>query len=151
MIIWGVWHIGICVCVAFYRFSALKSSNSVNFEATKMVFTKKLVRISPQMDWYIYLWPQDGKMRYVTAVLVKTGEINFFLLIPFAGPQCSVVPIFWQWWFHVFLWSLFSRCSYHINLGLLIGLMLTVVFFSGGNYRCSFGARFDDFARICAS
>ena len=46
-------------------------SNSANFWATKMVHTKKLVRISPGIDWYCHQWPQDGKMWYVTAVLVK--------------------------------------------------------------------------------
>ena len=43
-----------------------------------MVFNKKLVKISPQMDWYIYFWPQDGKMRYMTAVLVKKWWNSFF-------------------------------------------------------------------------
>ena len=52
-----------------------------------MLYTKKFVRISPEIDWYSYQWPQDGKMRYVTAVLVK---IHLFLIVPSAGPLCSV-------------------------------------------------------------
>jgi len=52
-----------------------------------MVFTKKLVRISPEIDWYSHQWPPDGKMWYVTAVLVK---IHFFLIVPSAGPLCTV-------------------------------------------------------------
>ena len=51
-----------------------------------MVFTKKLVRISPEFDWYSHQWPQDGKMWYVTAVLVK---IKFFPIVPSAGPYCN--------------------------------------------------------------
>ena len=77
---------------AYFGYQTSKCSNSANFWATKMVFTKKLVRISPEIDWYSNQWPQDGKMWYVTAVLVK---IHFFLIVPSAGPLCIV---YWPFW-----------------------------------------------------
>ena len=65
---------------------SLKYSKSANFWATNMLFTKKLVRISPEIDLYSHQWPQDGKMWYMTAVLVK---IHFFLIVPSASPLCT--------------------------------------------------------------
>ena len=71
----------------FISCQSSKCCNSANFWATKMLFTKKLVRISPEIDWYSHQWPQDGKMWYMTAVLVK---IHFFLIVPSASPLCTV-------------------------------------------------------------
>ena len=72
--------------VPYLGLQSLKCSNSVFFWATKMVFTKKLVKISPEVDWYSRQWPQGGKMWYMTADLVK---IIFFLIVPSAGPLCN--------------------------------------------------------------
>ena len=41
--------------------------NQPSFELQKFYLSK----ILPKIEWYSHQWPQDGKMRYVTAVLVK--------------------------------------------------------------------------------
>jgi len=62
-----------------------------------MVLTKKMVRISPEIDWYSNQWPQDGKMWYVTAVwgaiIKKPG--NIWDKFPYSLDPIRNFRLFW--------------------------------------------------------
>ena len=69
-----------------YALLTSNCSNFVSFWARKMLFTKKLVRKSPEFDWYSHQQPLTAKTWYMTAVFnFKKKKILF--KIPWNGEK----------------------------------------------------------------
>ena len=85
---WWFWEFD-----TFWNFPTLKSSNSVNLWATEMVFTKKIGQ-NFATNGLVHLFVTPGQQNAIyDGSFSEKLEIQFFLLIPFAGPQCTVNPL----------------------------------------------------------
>ena len=85
-----------------YALLTSNCSNFVSFWARKMLFTKKLVRNSPEFDWYSHKQPLTAKTWYTAAVFTwpqlntlvaccTSGTIVLFLNKLLPGGRWSIV------------------------------------------------------------